>query len=229
MVLIKMRTLILLLALTCPIAILAQKESTDVNKGNKLYKNEKYVESEIEYRKGIDKNTSSFSANYNLGNALYRQGKYTEAAEQFKKAAALAGNDKKQLADSYHNMGNSLLNAREIEKSIEAYKQSLRNNPADDETRYNLAYAKQLLQQQQQQQQQEQQQEQQQQEQQQEQNQQQQQQQQEQNQQQQQQHMSKENAEQILQALQQDEKETQEKVKQQQMKKTKRYRVEKNW
>lgn len=232
------RTLILLLVLTYSATIFAQKESADVNKGNKLYNKEKYVEAEVEYRKGIDKNSSSFSANYDLGNALYRQEKYPEAAAQFQKAAALAGDDKKQLADAYHNMGNSLLNAQEIEKSIEAYKQALRNNPTDDETRYNLAYAKQMLQQQQQnqqnqdqQQQEQEQQEQKQDQQQQQQNQQQQnqQQQEQQEQQEQEQRMSKENAEQILQALQQDEKETQDKVKQQQMKKSKRYRVEKNW
>ena len=58
----------------------AQKESKFVNKGNKEYKNEKFVDSEVEYRKGLEKNKSSFSANFNLGNALYRQEKYSDAA-----------------------------------------------------------------------------------------------------------------------------------------------------
>ena len=226
--------IILLLATTC--SLFAQKESADVKSGNNNYKKEKYVEAEVDYRKGLDKNASSFSANYDLGNALFRQEKYAEAADQFKRAAALADGDKKRLADSYHNLGNSLLSAGDIQNSIEAYKQSLRNNPTDDETRYNLAYAKHMLQQQQQQQNQDNQQEQDKQEQQkqeeqqqQQQNQEQQKQEEQQQQQEQQQQMSKENAEQILNALQQDEKDTQEKVKKQQMKQSKRNRVEKNW
>ena len=61
-------------------ALFAQKESRNVNAGNKHYVKEKFVESEVEYRKGLEQNNSSFSANFNLGNALYRQEKYEDAA-----------------------------------------------------------------------------------------------------------------------------------------------------
>lgn len=218
---------------TMPICSLAQEESKDVRKGNKFYEDEKYVESEIEYRKGLEKNQKSFEGTFNLGNSLYRQEKYPEAAQQFQNATAYA-NDKKRLAASYHNMGNALLKAQKIQESIGAYKQALRANPNDDETRTNLAYAQTLLQQQQQQQQNQQNQQQQEQEnQQQQQNenrqQQQQEEQQEQQNQQQQEGMSKENAEQILNALLQDEKDVQDKVKQQQTQQNKRYRVTKDW
>lgn len=228
----------------------AQKESGDVRRGNKSYENEKYVDAEVDYRKGLEQNNKSFSATFNLGNALYRQQKYPEAIEQFQAAAHLAGDDKQRVASAYHNIGNALLQSGEYAKSIEAYKQALRRNPTDDETRYNLVYAQQMLQQQQQQQQnqqdqqqqEQQQQEQQQQEEQQQQNQDQQQNQQEQqdnqqdndqqqnqNQQQNQQQMSQEQAEQILKALEQDERDTQEKVKEAQMRNAKRYKVEKDW
>lgn len=224
----------------------AQKESGDVRRGNKAYENEKYVDAEVDYRKGLEQNNKSFSAAFNLGNALYRQQKYPEAIEQFQAAAHLAGDDKQRVASAYHNIGNALLQSGEYAKSIEAYKQALRRNPTDDETRYNLVYAQQMLQQQQQQQQnqqdQQQQQEQQQQQDQQQQNQDQQQNQQEQqdnqqdndqqqnqNQQQNQQQMSQEQAEQILKALEQDERDTQEKVKEAQMRNAKRYKVEKDW
>ena len=145
------KTIIILIALIITLPIIAQKESKYVNKGNKEYNKEKFVESEVEYRKGLEKNKSSFSANFNLGNSLYRQEKYAEAAEQFSKAAALADDDKQKLASSYHNLGNSLLQANKIQESISAYKDALKNNPNDDDTRYNLAYAKYLLKQQQQQ------------------------------------------------------------------------------
>lgn len=226
---------LVLLLLLAPLTLFSQKEWRDVVRGNKSYKNEKYVESEVDYRKGLEQNASSFSANFNLGNALYRQEKYEDAAEQFAKASALAGSNKERIAAAQHNRGNALLSAQKIEEAIDAYKEALRNNPNDHDTRYNLAYAKHLLQQQQQQQQQNQQQQQQEEEQkqeQQQQNQQQQEQPQEQQQQQsqpQEQGMTKENAEQILEALRQDEKETLDKVKEQQAKKSKRYRVEKDW
>lgn len=216
----------------------AQKESGDVRRGNKSYENEKYVDAEVDYRKGLEQNNKSFSATFNLGNALYRQQKYPEAIEQFQAAAHLAGDDKQRVASAYHNIGNALLQSGEYAKSIEAYKQALRRNPTDDETRYNLVYAQQMLQQQQQQQQnqQDQQQDQQQQNQDQQQNQQEPQdnqqdndQQQNQNQQQNQQQMSQEQAEQILKALEQDERDTQEKVKEAQMRNAKRYKVEKDW
>ena len=216
----------------------AQKESGDVRRGNKSYENEKYVDAEVDYRKGLEQNNKSFSATFNLGNALYRQQKYPEAIEQFQAAAHLAGDDKQRVASAYHNIGNALLQSGEYAKSIEAYKQALRRNPTDDETRYNLVYAQQMLQQQQQNQQDQQQQnqDQQQQNQDQQQNQQEQQdnqqdndQQQNQNQQQNQQQMSQEQAEQILKALEQDERDTQEKVKEAQMRNAKRYKVEKDW
>ena len=145
----------------------------------------------------------------------------------------MAGNDKGRLAASYHNIGNSLLESGEFAKSIDAYKQALRNNPNDNDTRYNLVYAQQMLKQQQnknqnknknQQQEKQQQKE----EQQQDKNKQEQQQQQ-QKQQQQQSAMSKERAEEILKALEQDERDTQDKVKEAQAQQAKRYRVDKDW
>ena len=147
------RYIVLILMLLPVLALFAQKESRNVNAGNKYYEKEKYVESEVEYRKGLEQNNSSFSANFNLGNALYRQEKYEDAAQQFEKAAALAGSDSKRIAAANHNKGNALLNAQKIDEAIEAYKEALRNNPNDHDTRYNLAYAKHLRQQQQQQQQ----------------------------------------------------------------------------
>ena len=129
----------------------AQKENRDVKKGNKFYKQEKYVESEVEYRRGLEKNHKSFSGTFNLGNSLYRQKKYAEALDKYQTAATLT-DDKSRKAASYHNAGNALLETGDFAKVL-TYKMALRNNPKDDETRYNLAYAQQMLQQQEQQQQ----------------------------------------------------------------------------
>lgn len=122
----------------------AQSESVDIRSGNKYYKKEKFSEAEIEYRKAIQKNTESFEANYNLGNALFKQGKYEQAME-FYQAAFPFANDKQKKAFDYHNIGNTLMGNEKYKEAIEAYKMSLRNNPKDDETRYNLAYAQAML------------------------------------------------------------------------------------
>ena len=229
------RTLLIsaLIALLAPQTCLAQKEYGDIRHGNREYRKDKATEAEVDYRRALEKNGRSFEAHYNLGDALFKQEKYKDAADEFIAAAGTLDQekDKKRLADTYHNLGNAHFGQQQYGEAVEAYKRSLRLNPKDNDTRYNLVKAMQLLQQQQQQQQnqdqnqnqdkQQQQQQQQQQEQQQE-----QQEQQQQQQQQQEQQMDKETAEQILQALEQDEQDTQEKLKRQQGGKK---RVEKDW
>ena len=224
--------------LLCSVSMLfAQRESADVRRGNIAYKDSSYTDAEVHYRRGLDVNDQSFEGHFNLGDALFRQEKYPEALEQYAEAEKLLkANDKLQeeqlnsrLAATYHNIGNALYAQQQYDKAVAAYQQSLRHNPKDNDTRYNLVKAMQQLQQQQQQQNQQQNDQQ---NHQQNDSTQQQQQQQQQNQQQNQQtqqnepQMDKETAEQILQALEQDEKETQEKLQRQQGKKR---RVEKEW
>ena len=141
----------------CCGAVFAQKaERKNVREGNKLYETEKFTEAEIAYRKSLEVNPRSFEGTYNLGNALYKQKKFPEAAEQYQ---LLAGQGEKmietpegkaRLAEIYHNVGNIGMQSKEYAKSVEAYKQSLRLNPKDDETRYNLALAQKMLKDQQQ-------------------------------------------------------------------------------
>ncbi len=145
-----MRRIVYILILSIvSLSVYSQKESNDVRAGNKLYKEGKFTEAEIEYRKGLQKNPKSFEANYNLGNALFKQKKYSDALEQYENSIALQSNDKEKLAAAYHNTGNALLSDKKIEESIDAYKMALKNNPKDNDTRYNLAYAQMLLKQQQ--------------------------------------------------------------------------------
>ena len=226
--------------LLCSVSMLfAQRESADVRRGNIAYKDSSYTDAEVHYRRGLDVNDQSFEGHFNLGDALFRQEKYPEALEQYAEAEKLLkANDKLQeeqlnsrLAATYHNIGNALYAQQQYDKAVAAYQQSLRHNPKDNDTRYNLVKAMQQLQQQQQQQNQQQNDQQNQQQndstkQQQQQQQQQQNQQQNQQPQQNEQQMDKETAEQILQALEQDEQETQEKLQRQQGKKR---RVEKEW
>lgn len=128
----------------------SQEDRKYVRKGNNLYEKEDFVGAEENYLKALEKNNQSAKAEFNLGDAYYKQKKFAEAAQQFQKIAEKT-TDKEMKANAYHNLGNSLLQAEKYQESVNAYKQSLKINPTDNETRYNLAYAKKMLQQQQEQ------------------------------------------------------------------------------
>ena len=123
-----------------------------VREGNRQYNAGKAVDAETSYRGALAVDEKSNLATFNLGNAMYRQKKHEEAGKEFEKAAA-ASTDKRDRARAFHNLGNSYLQQQKLKESIEAYKQALRNNPNDVDTKYNLSYAMNLLKQQEQQQQ----------------------------------------------------------------------------
>ena len=240
-------------AMLLPLAVCAQRDDRGyVRKGNKLYSDSLFIKAEENYLKALDKNSGSVEASFNLGNTYLEQQKAKEAAEQYQKAATVMElerdklisssasekelkNIKERTAQAYHNLGVVMQSSQNYGPAIAAYQEALKNNPADNETRFNLAQAMRQLKEQQNQQQ-DQQQDQQQQNQQQEQQDQQQQDQQQQDQQQQDQQqqqdnkddMSKENAEQLLQAAMQDEKDVQERV-QQMMQVQSKGKLEKDW
>ncbi len=226
---------ICLLLLATALSASAQKAERDqIRRGNRQYRDSVFVDAEVSYRKALDANPQSTVAMYNLANTLMQQNKLQDAMEQYA-AVTRIEKDKGNLAKAYHNMGVIFHGQKDFGKAVEAYKQSLRNNPKDDETRYNLALAmKQLQDQQQQEQKQENKDDQQQQQQDQQQQQEQQQQEQEQQQQEQQQQpdkeeMSRENAEQLLQSVMQDEKDVREKAEEKQMQVIQGGRLEKDW
>lgn len=111
---------------------------------NKALSEEKFVEAEVNYRKAISKSNENVAAPFNLGNAYYYKETYSEAFGRFKEAGELA-TDKKSKHKAYHNMGNVFMKRKEYEKAVEGYKEALRNDPTDEETRYNLALAKEML------------------------------------------------------------------------------------
>ncbi|HIS09756.1 MAG TPA: tetratricopeptide repeat protein [Candidatus Avibacteroides excrementipullorum] len=236
----KIRIILFLLSLlSVPAMTFAQKqERMHLRKGNALFEDSAYVDAEIEYRKALDADPKSVKAKYNLGNALANQEKTDDALKEYI-SAAMAAKTKEEKARIYHNAGVALQKQKKYGECIEAYKNALKANPADDETRYNLALAQKMLkdQQQQQQQQNEQQDKKDQQQQQQDQKQNQnnqndkkdnEQENQDQQQSQPQQQMSKENAEQLLNAVKQEEQNVRDKV-QKQMQNASSRSLEKDW
>ena len=109
-----------------------------------------FVEAEATYRKAIAKSGENAPARFNLGNAYYENDSYLEALSRFKQATEVAAT-KDEKHKAFHNIGNVFMTEKQYEKAVEAYKQALRNNPTDDETRYNLALAKEMLKKEQQQ------------------------------------------------------------------------------
>lgn len=213
--------------------ISAQKEERDfIRKGNRAFNDSVFVDAETNYIKALEVNPQSTVSMYNLGNTLSQQQKFEEAMEQYMAAAGIE-KDKMKLAQIYHNAGVIFQASQDYAQAIEAYKKALRNNPKDDETRYNLALAQKLLKEQEQNQQNQQNQDQQDKQnqedrQKQEQNQKQNQDQNQNQQNQDQNEMSKDNAEQMLNSVMQDEKDVQEKVKKQQQV-IRAGRLEKDW
>ena len=226
----KVATMLLLLI---AVGVHAQSDRDYIRQGNKQFRSGKYAEAEVDYRKAIEKNGKNPQAVYNLGNALLAQKKDSAAIEQFQSAAKLETNPLRRSA-AYHNIGVICQGHQMFGEAIEAYKEALRNHPNDDETRYNLELCKRQQKQQQQNQQNQQQ----------KQNKdnqdkkdknkdqdkqdQQKQQDKEQQQKQDRSQMSKENAEQLLNAAMQEEKNTQQRIKKAQHQKQTR-KLQKNW
>lgn len=123
---------------------LAREAREDVREGNALYNQLKFSDAEVAYKKALSKNPNYPKASYNLGNAIYMQDRNEEAVAQYELLEKMA-TDKMGKAEAYHNMGNSFMKEKQYDKAVAAYKNSMRNNSKDEETRYNLAMAQKLL------------------------------------------------------------------------------------
>ena len=146
----KSKYILFVVFLLSAVAVSAQKAERDyIRKGNRLFNDSIFVDAELNYRKALEVNPKSTVSMYNLGNTLSQQQKFQDAMEQYVSASNIE-KDKMKLAHIYHNMGVLLQAGKDYAKAVDAYKMSLRNNPTDDETRYNLALAQKMLKDQQQ-------------------------------------------------------------------------------
>ncbi|MCH9029718.1 MAG: tetratricopeptide repeat protein [Bacteroidetes bacterium] len=124
--------------------IFAQSLRGLVNDGVENYDKGNFSDAEVNFKKGVEKAPDNFQAKFNLGDAYFKQKRYDEAVKSYQSALPLArsNNEKAQV---YYNVGNSLLKAQKIKESIEEYKKSLKLNPNDQEAKYNLSYALEML------------------------------------------------------------------------------------
>lgn len=103
-----------------------------------------FAEAEASYRKAVSKSPDNVTAKYNMANMYYSKEKASQAASRLLQAAKIAGT-KEEKHKIFHNLGNSFMEQKNYKNAVEAYKNALRNNPKDEETRYNYALAKKML------------------------------------------------------------------------------------
>ncbi len=124
--------------------IVQQRQARQLlRQGNELYKNEKFTDASVAYQKALGENSNYDKATYNLGNALYQTKNFKEAIPQYELTAKTA-TDPATKAAAFHNIGNAMMESKNYQGAVDAFKNGLRNNPNDDETRYNLAVAQKL-------------------------------------------------------------------------------------
>ena len=132
------------------VASQAQNERKFIRQGNKYFEEAmkdtsridtvQFNKAEIEYLKALEKKPDDSKWNFNRADALYKQKKFDESVEKFKEIADKTTN-KIEKSRALHNLGNSFLMKNKLDESIAAYKDALRSNPKDLETKYNLLYA----------------------------------------------------------------------------------------
>ncbi len=124
-----------------------------IYEGNEKANDKEFLQAEVDYRMALSKAPERNEALHNLGNIHFENEHFDEASQRYFQAQKFASSKAdKHLA--FHNMGNVFMKKKDYAKAVEAYKNALRNNPTDDETRYNYALAKELLEKEKQQQQQ---------------------------------------------------------------------------
>lgn len=155
-----MKTKLLLIFIITPILVFAQNKDDRKNPNSKEARtlvisgteamtelhdiktaNEAFAKAEADFRTAAALDPQSVSAKYNAGANYYKNKKYIESGDRSLKATAVA-QTKEEKHKAFHNLGNALFQQKNFEGAVEAYKNALRNNPNDEETRYNLALAK---------------------------------------------------------------------------------------
>ena len=135
--------------LLAPAPASAQSVRSLIRDGNSQYRNDKFSDAEISYRKALEKEGALVQGHFNLGDALHKQGKFDESVKEYEAAMSKAEQpDTKAFAQ--YNIGNSMMREQKYEDAVKSYIEALKINPEDEDAKYNLSYALEKLRQQQQ-------------------------------------------------------------------------------
>lgn len=136
--------LTLLMVVACQQVQAQPKPNRLINEGNKLYEQKKYKEAAVDYQRALQKNPTYVPGIFNLGNTLFQQGQF-DASRQVLSNVSKVAKTKEEKSGAHYNIGNSYMQEKKWEEAIAAYKNALRNNPQDMDAKYNLSYAEQML------------------------------------------------------------------------------------
>lgn len=137
--------LVAALSVVGEVAAQRMPERSAVRSGNRQYNKGNYEKSIERYGRALTFAPESFEAAYDLGNALYKAERFEQAEQTMRKAAADTLRNETERAEAFYNLGNAQFRQKKYKEALESYKQSLRFNPSDMETKYNYAYTKKLL------------------------------------------------------------------------------------
>ncbi len=138
-----MKKIIVYILILVPFVAGAQKKDKNIPKGNDFFMDNKYSDAEADYRISESLNPKNSIASYNLGNSIYKQNQAAESKYHYLKAIKNA-KTKAEKHKAFHNLGNTFMKSKAYSAAVEAYKNALRNDPSDEESRYNLALAKKM-------------------------------------------------------------------------------------
>jgi len=127
---------LLLIVIFSSLCTNAQSDRDFIRRGNRFMRDSIFDKAQVQYQKAIEVDNANPQAHYNLGNALLFQNKGEEAMKEYEQAARMETN-KSRKAKVYHNMGVVMQSAKQYDKAVAYYRNSLRNDPLNDETRYN--------------------------------------------------------------------------------------------
>ncbi len=134
------KVVLLIFLLSASLIAVAQTDRDHIRRGNRLMRDTLYAKAQVEYQKAIEKDNTNAIAHYNLANALLYQNKAKDAWKEFDAASKFEKNPAR-LARIYHNMGVMMQSAKQYDKAVACYQNSLRNDPTNNQTRYNYALA----------------------------------------------------------------------------------------
>ncbi len=151
-----MKRLILILFIILGTTCMAQNKQVrkSIREGNKEYKKEAYDKAQMHYQKALKYDSTYYKTHYNLGNSLYRDKSYAQAAQHYSKALEQATMSDKERSRILHNQGNCYLQSglqdeaqgmQNFQKAVNSYQEALKLDPKNEDTRYNLSYAKKKL------------------------------------------------------------------------------------
>ena len=124
--------------------VFSQEERSYIREGNKMFNDSNYLAADTFYIKALQIDSNSIEAKYNFSNSQLKQGKNDIAIKGLNEILNQT-KDKEIISKTNYNLGNAHANKQEWDKAVDAYKNSLRNNPKDQDARYNYAFAKNKL------------------------------------------------------------------------------------